>query len=180
MLTSHPVAYNTWHETELERWLSDNNIPYPTPADRKDLEGLIQKNWGDYAISPYKKWDTEQLTAYLKSKGVETKGAAEANKDSLVSQVQAQWYETEDKAQHAWADTKDWILDTWTDSALKSFADKNGIPGLPAPFLDSPPNIWAYQLYSSSTSKARYPASAGSLPLRKGCKKGRGGSVISW
>ncbi|KAI3332593.1 hypothetical protein F4824DRAFT_491523 [Ustulina deusta] len=122
------AAYNTWHETELERWLSDNNIPYPTPADRKDLEGLIQKNWGDYAISPYKKWDTEQLTAYLKSKGVETKGAAEANKDSLVSQVQAQWYETEDKAQHAWADTKDWILDTWTDSALKSFADKNGIP----------------------------------------------------
>ncbi|KAF2973410.1 hypothetical protein GQX73_g1 [Xylaria multiplex] len=122
------AAYNKWHETELERWLSDNDIPYPTPADRKDLENLIQKNWDNYAVAPYKNWNTEKLTAYLTSKGVGAKGAAEANKESLVSQVQAQWYETEDKAQHAWEDTKDWILDTWTDSTLKSFADKHGIP----------------------------------------------------
>ncbi|KAG9571229.1 hypothetical protein KCU77_g3947, partial [Aureobasidium melanogenum] len=31
------AAYNKWHETELERWLSDHDVPYPTPADRKDL-----------------------------------------------------------------------------------------------------------------------------------------------
>lgn len=37
--------YNKWHETELERWLSDHNVPYPTPADRKDLELLIKNNW---------------------------------------------------------------------------------------------------------------------------------------
>ncbi|KAI0433403.1 hypothetical protein F5Y09DRAFT_73214 [Xylaria sp. FL1042] len=122
------AAYNKWHETELERWLSDNDIPYPTPADRKDLENLIQKNWDTYAVSPYKNWDTDKLTAYLKSKGVETKDAAEANKDSLVSQVRSLWYETEDKAQQAWTETKDWILDTWTGSTLKSFADKHGIP----------------------------------------------------
>ncbi|KAI0109527.1 hypothetical protein GGR51DRAFT_569825 [Nemania sp. FL0031] len=122
------AAYNKWHENELERWLSDNNIPYPTPADRKDLENLVQKNWDTYAVAPYKNWDTDKLTAYLKSKGAETKGTAEANKESLISQVQSQWYETEDKAQHAWTDTKDWILDTWTDSTLKSFADKHGIP----------------------------------------------------
>ncbi|KAI1179338.1 hypothetical protein F4777DRAFT_471177 [Nemania sp. FL0916] len=122
------AAYNKWHETELERWLSDNDIPYPTPADRKDLENLVQKNWDQYAVSPYKNWDSEKLAAYLKLKGAETKGAAEANKDSLLSQVQSQWYETEDKAQTAWSDTKDWILDTWTDSTLKSFADKHGIP----------------------------------------------------
>ncbi|KAI1275177.1 hypothetical protein F5Y07DRAFT_409379 [Xylaria sp. FL0933] len=122
------AAYNKWHETELERWLSDHDIPYPTPADRKDLENLIQKNWDSYAVSPYKSWDTDKLTSYLKSKGVETKDAAASNKDSLISQVQAQWYETEDKAQQAWSDTKDWILDTWTDSTLKSFADKHGIP----------------------------------------------------
>ncbi|KAI8623573.1 hypothetical protein F5Y19DRAFT_468401 [Xylariaceae sp. FL1651] len=122
------AAYNKWHENELERWLSDHDIPYPTPADRKDLENLIQKNWENYAVAPYKSWDTTQLTSYLKSKGAETKGAAEANKDSLLSQVQAQWYESEDKAQAAWSNTKDWFLDTWTDSTLKSFADKHGIP----------------------------------------------------
>lgn len=122
------AAYNKWHENELERWLSDNDIPYPTPADRKDLENLVQKNWDNYAVSPYKNWDTEKLTAYLKSKGIEAKDATEANRDSIVSQVQAQWYETEDKAQQAWTDAKDWILDTWTESTLKSFADKHDIP----------------------------------------------------
>ncbi len=34
------AAYNKWHETELERWLSDHDVPYPTPADRRDLEKL--------------------------------------------------------------------------------------------------------------------------------------------
>ncbi|KAI1325003.1 hypothetical protein F5Y16DRAFT_379464 [Xylariaceae sp. FL0255] len=122
------AAYNKWHENELERWLSDNNIPYPTPADRKDLVNLIEKNWDAYAVAPYKSWDTDKLTAYLNAKGVETKDTAAATKDSLISQVQSQWYETEDKAQNAWTSTKDWILDTWTESTLKSFADKHGIP----------------------------------------------------
>ncbi|KAI1760415.1 hypothetical protein GGR53DRAFT_509814 [Hypoxylon sp. FL1150] len=122
------AAYNKWHETELERWLSDNDIPYPTPADRKDLENLIQKNWDSYAVAPYKNWDTDKLTSYLKSKGVETKESTKANKDSLLSQVEGAWFETEDKAQTAWTSVKDWILDTWTESSLKSFADKHGIP----------------------------------------------------
>lgn len=39
------LVYNKWHETELERWLSDHDIPYPTPADRKDLEILVKDNW---------------------------------------------------------------------------------------------------------------------------------------
>ncbi|KAI0485060.1 hypothetical protein GGR56DRAFT_681123 [Xylariaceae sp. FL0804] len=122
------AAYNKWHETELERWLSDHDIPYPTPADRKDLQDLVGKNWENYAVAPYRDWDTEKLTSYLKSKGIETKGAAESNKDSLVSQVAASWYETEDKAQSAWTSAKDWVLDSWTESTLKSFADKHGIP----------------------------------------------------
>ncbi|KAI0380652.1 hypothetical protein F5Y04DRAFT_95820 [Hypomontagnella monticulosa] len=122
------AAYNKWHETELERWLSDHDIPYPTPADRKDLENLIQKNWDNYAVTPYKNWDSDKLTTYLQSKGVETKESAKSNKDALVSQVANAWYETEDKAQTAWTNVQDWILDTWTDSSLKAFADKHGIP----------------------------------------------------
>lgn len=122
------AAYNKWHETELERWLSDNDIPYPTPADRKDLENLVQQNWESYAVAPYKNWDTDKLQAYLKAKGIETKDAAASSKDSLVSQVQSSWYETEDKAQTGWTSVKDWILDTWSDSTLKAFADKHDIP----------------------------------------------------
>lgn len=100
---------------------------------------MIEKNWDNYAVSPYQSWDAEKLGAYLKAKGVETQNAAEESRDSLLSQVKGAWYETEDKSQQAWTSTKDWILDTWTDSALKEFCDKNGIPGrrfhsLPLPF----------------------------------------------
>ncbi|GKT83964.1 MSC1 protein [Colletotrichum tofieldiae] len=123
------AAYNKWHETELERWLSDHDVPYPTPADRKDLEKLIENNWNSYAVAPYNSWDTDRLQNYLKAKGLQTEGAAKANKESLVSQVQNAWYETGDQAQNAYLNVKDWILDSWTDSQLKAFADKHGIPG---------------------------------------------------
>jgi hypothetical protein len=121
-------VYNKWHETELERWLSDNNVPYPTPADRKDLENLVKDNWQSKVASPYNDWDTTQLSSYLKQKGVETKDTAAENKDSLISQVKNTWYETEDKAEDAWTSVKDWIFDSWTESSLKSFADKHDIP----------------------------------------------------
>jgi len=109
-------VYNKWHETELERWLSDNNVPYPSPADRKDLENLVKDNWQGKVASPYNEWDTTQLQSYLKQKGVETKDTAAANKDGLVAQVKGLWYETEDKAESAWSSVKDWIFDRWAFS----------------------------------------------------------------
>ncbi|KAL2128953.1 hypothetical protein VTI74DRAFT_8420 [Chaetomium olivicolor] len=122
------AAYNKWHETELERWLSDHDVPYPTPADRKELEKLVQKNWDSNVVEPYRSWDTARLTSYLKQKGVETKESAEDTRDSLIDRVKGTWYESEDKAQTAWTNVKDWILDTWTDSQLKAFCDHHGIP----------------------------------------------------
>lgn len=122
-------AYNKWHETELERWLSDHDVPYPTPADRKELEKLVEKNWDTHVVAPYREWDTEKLTGYLKQKGVETKQATEETRDSLINRVKDVWYESEDTAQDAWINVKDWILDTWTDSQLKVFCDRHGIPG---------------------------------------------------
>lgn len=68
------------------------------------------------------------MTTYLQQKGVDVKDSANANKDSLVSQVANTWYETEDKAQDAYSSVKDWILDTWTESQLKAFCDHHGIP----------------------------------------------------
>jgi len=122
------TVYNKWHETELERWLSDNNIPYPAPSDRKDLENLIKSNWNDYVVSPYNSWDTNQLQKYLSARGDEVKKGAEKNKNSLVSQVQSSWTDTEDKVNDAYDSVKNWIFDSWTDSQLKAFADKHGIP----------------------------------------------------
>lgn len=129
------AAYNKWHETELERWLSDHDIPYPTPADRKDLEQLIEKNWDDHVSKPYNSWDQEDLQAWLNNKGIQAQKGAEANKDALVSQVQASWYETTDQAEQAWGNVKDWIFDTWSESELKEFCDKHNVPGMDFPRL---------------------------------------------
>lgn len=122
------AAYNKWHETELERWLSDHDVPYPTASDRKDLEKLIEANWNDHAVAPYNSWSTDDLVAYLKNKGIQTQEAAASSKDSLINLVKDSWYVTEDKAQTAYTNTHEWILDTWSDSELKEFCDKHGIP----------------------------------------------------
>lgn len=111
-------VYNKWHENELERWLSDHAIPYPAAADRKELENLVKENWNTKISAPYTDWDTAQLSAYLKDKGIETKEtakeAAAESKDGLISSVKNSWYETEDKADDAWSSVKDWIFDSWT------------------------------------------------------------------
>lgn len=105
-------VYNKWHQTELERWLSDNNVPYPTPADRKDLENLVKSNWDAYVVSPYNSWDANQLSKYISLKGEQVKKGAEKNKDALVSQVKSTWSDTESTANDAYASSKDWIFDT--------------------------------------------------------------------
>jgi len=126
------VVYNKWHETELERWLSDHDIPYPTPADRKDLLDKVQANWEDNVVNPYKKWDTNQLHHYLTSHGQQIKKGAEKNKDNLLSQVQAYWKDTADSVNDAYSNTQYWVFDTWTESQLKAFLDYHGIPN-PSP-----------------------------------------------
>ena len=50
--TNLHAAYNKWHETELERWLSDHDVPYPKAADRKDLENLVKDNWQVNVVDP--------------------------------------------------------------------------------------------------------------------------------
>jgi len=80
---TEPTVYNSWHETELERWLADHgrlrpfscsasvhvansstDIPYPTPADRKDLEKLVKANWHDKVQVPLAR-TSESATDHL-------------------------------------------------------------------------------------------------------------------
>lgn len=107
------IVYNKWHETELERWLADYDIPHPSPADRADLEKLVQENWHSKIVSPYSDWDTTQLKAYLSERSQEASNAAGANKDSLIESVKNYWYETEEKAEDAFSSVKDWIFDRY-------------------------------------------------------------------
>ncbi|KAF2644582.1 hypothetical protein P280DRAFT_418623 [Massarina eburnea CBS 473.64] len=122
------AVYNKWHETELERWLSDNNVPYPTPADRKDLESLVKANWNDKVVTPYNSWDAQSLQNYLTLKGDQAKTGTEKDAKSLAEQVKVYWTETEESTNNAYLNIKDWFFDSWTDSQLKAFADKHSIP----------------------------------------------------
>ena len=107
----HVIAYNKWHETELERWLSDHNVPYPTPADRKDLENLVKTNWKSAVESPYVNWDTARLQKQIEAHGNAVKKGSEKKKDALVSQVKGSWQDTEDSASTAYGNVRDWIFD---------------------------------------------------------------------
>ena len=86
-------------------------MPYPTPADRKDLENLVKNNWESKISRPYHDWDMPQLQTYLKAKGADTKSTAASNKNSLIKQVQDYWTETSDSASNAYNSVKDWIFD---------------------------------------------------------------------
>jgi len=121
-------VYNKWHQTELERWLSDHNVPYPAKSDRKNLEKLVKDNWNDKVVTPYNSWDAETVQSYLTLKGYQAKEDTKQSKDSLLQQVKNYWTETEESANQAYSNVRDWIFDTWTESQLKAFADKHGIP----------------------------------------------------
>ena len=105
------AVYNAWHETELERWLSDHNIPFPTPADRKDLQNAVKTNWNQKVGQPYNDWSPSQLQSYLKTKGANAQSSAGQNKDALVNQVKSSWTESVDSASSAYGSVKDWVFD---------------------------------------------------------------------
>ncbi|ODA83906.1 hypothetical protein RJ55_02423 [Drechmeria coniospora] len=106
------AVFNKWHETELERWLSDHGVPFPTPADRKDLVDFVEKSWNDVVVEPYRSWDAAQLASFLGAKTKDAGTDAEGTAESLMGNVKARWDETE-AAGLGWATSaKDWILDT--------------------------------------------------------------------
>jgi hypothetical protein len=106
------VAYNKWHETELERWLDDYSIPHPKAATRKDLEDLVKKNWDNNVVKPYNSWDVKQLTNYLTSTGHEVKKGTEKNAKSLIEQVQGYWSSTEAQTEEAYSSVQNWVFNT--------------------------------------------------------------------
>ena len=91
--------------------MSDHDIPHTTPAERAELEKLVQDNWHSKVVSPYSDWDTTKLQAYLAEKGQVATNAAGDSKESLLAKVKGLWYETEETAENAYTKVQDWIFD---------------------------------------------------------------------
>jgi Putative nuclear envelope organisation protein len=130
-------VYNAWHKTELEKWLDDHDIPYPAAADRKDLADAVSKHWDQASTAVYETWDDNRLRTWLEARAVEFD--AGAKKDALIDQVKSNWYGAKADTESAWETVKDWVFDSyaplcfgincrWSDSHLKAFLDKHGIP----------------------------------------------------
>jgi len=121
-------AYNKWHKNELERWLSDHDIPYSTPADQKELEKIVEEHWQTKVVRPYQGWDSPQLQRYLSEKGQELNQKGKEDKNWLIENVKKSWYETDSAAEESYNSVKDWIFDSWSQSQLERFLKRHGIP----------------------------------------------------
>ena len=91
--------------------MDDHDIPYPSPADRNDLEKIVDENWNNKISTPYSGWDVNQLQAYLKDRGYQAQDSTKETKDSLLSKVKENWHESENDAQSSYQSVKDWIFD---------------------------------------------------------------------
>ncbi|KAK5936891.1 hypothetical protein PMZ80_010829 [Knufia obscura] len=138
-------AYNKWHETELERWLSDHDIPHPKAADRKDLESLVKDNWQANVVDPisatgekiddhyggvknwiFDSWTESSLKAFLDHHGIPN--PQPRSRDTLLSAARQNYDSVAKKAGEYTQYPGDWLYSSWSDSDLKEFLDARGIP----------------------------------------------------
>jgi len=144
------TAYNKWHETELERWLSDHDVPYPTPADRKDLENLVKENWQAKVVDPvaatgdkanehygsvkdwiFDSWSESSLKSFLDHHGIPA--PQPRTRDSLLATVRHNYEAIAKKAGEYYHYPGDWLYSSWSESDLKEYLDERGIP-VPQPY----------------------------------------------
>ncbi|KAJ5793550.1 hypothetical protein N7457_000149 [Penicillium paradoxum] len=139
------AVYNKWHETELERWLSDHDIPHPSPADRRDLENLVKTNWENRVQKPlgqateqanhelhharewlFDTWSDSQLKAFLDRHGIPA--PQPRNHDVLVKSARDNYEKIATKVGETASYPGDWLYEQWSDSDLKEWLDERGWP----------------------------------------------------
>ena len=102
---------------------------------------LVKENWDRFVSSPYNDWDTEELQAYLREKGVEVNDKSKENKNWLVETVKHNWYEAENVAEDAYENVKSWIFDTYVLFLFHTILVESKLitfPPLPSLFLSCP------------------------------------------
>ncbi|KAJ5584507.1 uncharacterized protein N7459_004307 [Penicillium hispanicum] len=139
------AVYNKWHETELERWLSDHDIPYPTPADRRDLENLVKSNWDNKVQKPlgqasdqvsdelhqakewvFDTWSESQLKAFLDRHGIPA--PQPRKRDTLIKAARENYESIAKKAGETASYPGNWLYEQWSESDLKEWLDERGWP----------------------------------------------------
>ncbi|KAJ5287551.1 hypothetical protein N7478_003237 [Penicillium angulare] len=139
------AVYNKWHETELERWLSDHDIPHPSPADRRDLENLVKSNWDSKVQKPlghvtdqasdelqnakewiFESWSDSHLKAFLDRHGIPA--PQPRKRDTLIKAARENYESVAQKAGETAAYPGNWLYEQWSESDLKEWLDEHGWP----------------------------------------------------
>jgi len=139
------AVYNHWHQTELERWLSDHDIPYPTPADRKELENLVKANWESNVQVPlahvsestseqlshvkdwiFDTWPESRLQAFLDRHGIPH--PQPRKRDTVLQAVRDNYETIAKKLGETISYPGNWLYEQWSDSDLKEWLDERGWP----------------------------------------------------
>lgn len=139
------AVYNKWHETELERWLSDHDIPYPSPADRKDLENRVKDNWQAKVVDPvsatgekiddhygnaktwiFDSWTESSLKSFLDHHNIPS--PQPRTRDKLLTTARQNYDAIAKQAGEYSQYPGNWLYSTWSESDLKEFLDARGLP----------------------------------------------------
>lgn len=121
------------------------DIPYPTPADRKDLESLVKTNWESKVSAPianvagatvdsydnvkdyvFDTWTESQIKAFLDKNGIPA--PQPRKRDSLIATARENYESVAKKLGQSTYYPGNWLYEAWSESDLKEFLDTHGLP----------------------------------------------------
>jgi len=105
--------FENWHQSDLQRWLSDHSIPYSGDSDKNTLTSLVREKWNKL----YESVGDSDLIDQLSSIGLSKSDSREGMLDSIRN-----WHN--EKLANGW----NWVFESWTESDLKTFLDAHNIP----------------------------------------------------
>ncbi|OAX84257.1 hypothetical protein ACJ72_01372 [Emergomyces africanus] len=119
------------------------NIPYPTPADRKDLEELVKTNWESHIHTPlahttehvsesfsdakewiFDTWSDSQLKAFLDRHGIAS--PQPRKRDKLLAAVRENYEGIAKTLGQTTFYPGNWLYEQWSESDLKEYLDSHG------------------------------------------------------
>lgn len=138
----------SWTDSQLKSFLDYHNIPNPSPRTRDSLLSTVRSNYqsaankaGETTAYPgnwiYQSWSDSDLKQWLDERGIPN--PQPSSRDKLIASVRRNSKIASDSASSMYASASksaagaqhslsDQLIDSWSDSQIKEWADKQGIP----------------------------------------------------
>jgi hypothetical protein len=146
--SKHELTQHSWTESQLKSFLDYHGVPNPEPRTRDSLLSTVRSNYqsaankaGETTAYPgewiYSQWSDSDLKAWCDERGIPVPQTG--NRDSLISTIRRNSYvaareankkynSVTKQAASAQESLSNQLLESWSDSQVKEWLDKNGIP----------------------------------------------------